>query len=312
MLNSRRRLTLLGPQHQYQSLRDALERARVHSAVAVVTAGWEEEEAEDQDLLKALPAGSINLRLFKRTESLFADDPEIIQQLQKRQDELRHLRDVYRMRLEAAMRSAKQVLAFRSDLVQLDAECELSIDFVRQLDQQYFARTAAVCHDYARQLDFDNRKSVLAHRRELASTMENVEALVISGGHAAIILNRLDIFALLQIRPELPLIAWSGGAMALSEQIVFYFDDLPQSDSHPELLRAGKAVFGSILPLPDARRRLRLSDAEHMALMARRFNRHECVLLENDTWIDRVQGRWYASPNANKLSATGQVERFQP
>ena len=92
MSSAQRRLILLGPQPKYQSLQIALERLNIHGRVAIVTAGWEEDEARDQSLRQALSCDSVNLTLFKRSEQLFDGDAQLIQQLQARQDEVGGLR----------------------------------------------------------------------------------------------------------------------------------------------------------------------------------------------------------------------------
>ena len=87
------------------------------------------------------------------------------------------------------------------------------------------------------------------------------------------------------------MIAWSAGAMALTERIVLFHDRAPQGPGHPEVYGSGLSVLRNVVPLPHARARLLLDDAPRMAVFARRFAPARCVLLENGTRIDTGQRR---------------------
>ena len=309
---SLRRLILLGPQPRYATLAEALDRLSVRGPLALITAGWEEGEADSLELGRlqdAVPAGSHNLELFHRSESLFADDPELIGLLRDRQDELRHLRDVYRVRLDSALDAARFAIRRQDPLIDLTPERESAIEMVRQLDRQYFLRTSQICDRYEQQLDVANRPHVMEHRKQIDRCLDDSEAILISGGHAAIILNRLRIFGILDSRHHLPVVAWSGGAMALSDQVVLFHDSPPQGRGNPEVLRAGMSMFDEFLPLPDARNRLLLDDALRVQLFSRRFDFYQCVVFDEHTILDRVDGGWQASEGTRRLGESGQLER---
>ncbi len=307
---SGRRLILLGPQPQYQSLRKALERLQPDGPVAVITAGWQEEETDARQLdplMEALPDDSFNLNLFHRTEDLFAADSELIEMLRERQDELRLLRDVYRIRLEQTLEAARRVLKRPDSRIDLQPERESAIETVRLLDRQYFGRTREICNRWESRLDTSTRGEVKRHRREIHDLLDGASAIVISGGHAAIILNRLRIFGILESHQHLPIVAWSGGTMALADQIVFFHDSPPQGRGDAEVLRAGMSLFDQYLPLPDARHRLRLDDPVRVGLFSRRFETYQCVVFDEDTLLDREGGQWWASPEARSLTGEGQL-----
>ena len=163
---------------------------------------------------------------------------------------------------------------------------------VRQLDRQYFVRTSQVHDHYEERLQTPNRPLVARQRGEIYGQLEQCKAILIAGGHVAIILNRLKIFGILEMRPDLPIIGWSGGTMALSDQIVFFHDSPPQGPGDAELLRAGMGLFSDILPLPDAKSRLNLEDAARVELFARRFDRCQCVIFDEETILERQHGHW--------------------
>lgn len=309
-----RRIILLGPQPGYQTIREAVERLNPQGRVGMITAGWEEGEDEDHDLRVAIEeraeVRAANLRLFGRTEHLFVDDKQLIGLLQERQDELRELRVVYNSRLDLLLSAARATLAATTTRVSLEREQESSIDVVRQLDREYVERTSEVCARFDEMIRITERPSLVPHRHELADFLDHCAALVISGGNAAITLNRLRIFGILDDHPELPVVAWSGGAMALSDQIVFFHDSPPQGPGNPEVLRAGIGAFRDVLPLPDARHRLRLDDQMRVALFARRFSRYACVILDERTILERYDGQWHANEGTQKLGEDGTLKPF--
>ncbi len=312
MSDPQRRIFLVGPQPNYSSLKVVIDRIELR-ALALITAGWETEEQQDRGLKEAAGGPCINLHLFARTEQLFAEDRELIQKLRDRQDELRHLRDVYNERLGHLLKAARQVIRRQNSLVDLNTECESAIEMVRQLDRQYFVRTSQIIDRYENELRTAERPLVIAHRQEIAEILSHTSALVIAGGHVAIILNRLKLFGVLDVIPTLPIIACSGGAMALAEQVVFYHDSPPQGRRNPELLRAGMGVFSDILPLPDGNSRLALNDATRVELFARRFSAFDCVLFGQQTILERTEGQWKSVGHqpAQQLSTCGSVVEFR-
>ena len=76
------------------------------------------------------------------------------------------------------------------------------------------------------------------------------------------------------------MIAWSAGAMALTDRIVLFHDRSPQGPGHPEVYGSGLSVLRDVVLLPHARARLLLDDTPRMAVFARRFAPARCVLLE--------------------------------
>ena len=103
-----------------------------------------------------------------------------------------------------------------------------------------------------------------------------------------------------------PVIAWSAGAMALTDRIVLFHDRAPQGPGHPEVYGSGLAVLRNVVPLPHARARLLLDDAPRMAVFARRFAPARCVLLENGTRVD-TDSDGGCPPGTRVLAEDGRV-----
>lgn len=309
MSEDQRPLVLLGPQTDFASANEAIARLGLQSPVALITAGWETDEQFDHKFKRSLNVETINLGLFARSEQLFADDPQLIETLRERQDELRHLRGAYNLRLNLALKAAREMIRLRDGLIDLEPERESAIEMVRQLDRQNFVRTSQIIDDYEARLHTAGRPRVIDHRREIGEILAHVNGILIAGGHVAIILNRLKIFGILEMRHELPVVAWSGGAMALADQVVFFHDTPPQGPGDAEVLRAGMGLFHDVLPLPDAKTRLKLDDQARVELFAKRFDRYRCVLFDDQTLLERRNGFWQNhQPTAMKcLGDTGTV-----
>jgi hypothetical protein len=88
------------------------------------------------------------------------------------------------------------------------------------------------------------------------------------------------------VRPaaEMPVVAWSAGAMAMT-RIVVLFNDFAPTRAGAEVWDWGLGRVTGVLALPHARRRLRLDDRMRMQLLARRFEGSRCLLLDDGAKI---------------------------
>ena len=99
------------------------------------------------------------------------------------------------------------------------------------------------------------------------------------------------------------MIAWSAGAMALTDRIVLFGDRSPQGPGHPEVYGSGLSVLRDVVLLPHARARMLLDDTPRMAVFARRFAPARCVLLDSGTRIELDGAR--LAPTAAGRPASG-------
>src|SRR5688572_25298279 len=119
------RLILLGPQRRKPIVAPAvnfLAPDRQQGQVALITAGWEEREAEDQELREHLQRRAVNLALWARVEAIFAKDPELLTAMRLRHDALRRLQDVYRLRLDHLLEAARALLKRIGDSALLEPD----------------------------------------------------------------------------------------------------------------------------------------------------------------------------------------------
>jgi hypothetical protein len=107
-----------------------------------------------------------------------------------------------------------------------------------------------------------------------------------------------------------PVIAWSAGAMALTDRLVLFHDRSPQGPGHPEVFGQGLGVLHGVVLLPHARARLLLDDAPRMAVFARRVAPARCVLLESGTRID-TDGDGTCPAGTRVLARDGRVATLE-
>jgi hypothetical protein len=62
-----------------------------------------------------------------------------------------------------------------------------------------------------------------------------------------------------------------------------------------------------VIPLPHARKRLRLDDPVRVALFARRFGPATCVVLDEGARLDWDGRTWTAGPRTYRLGRRGRV-----
>ncbi|MCA9689612.1 MAG: Type 1 glutamine amidotransferase-like domain-containing protein [Nannocystaceae bacterium] len=283
---------ILGPQRLAPILDQAVAILGLPASarVAVVTAGWQEREAEDDELVAALGRPAVNLRLHARAEVVFAEDHQLFDAHRAKQDRLRQLQELYRRQLRhslTAARELQQLAASREDDDDVCAALADAIDAVRQLDARHYARAVEVEAEHEEALELAARPVVARQRQELARVLAGCEAIALAGGHVATILTRMQLLGvgdmLIKTGFEghpMPIIAWSAGAMALSDRIILFHDRPAQGRGDAELLHRGLGLLPGVAPLPHARSRLLLDDPARVALFARRFAPAACVALD--------------------------------
>ena len=110
-----RRLGLLGPQRFDPTLAAAVRALGIDGALATVTAGWQEREAESDELHQHLAGRAVNLELHRRGEAVFARDPELAAAHRERQAMFRRLQELYVFRLDSLKRLCRDLFARPGD-----------------------------------------------------------------------------------------------------------------------------------------------------------------------------------------------------
>ena len=301
------KLGLLGPQRFEPNLAEVVERLGVRAPVAIVTAGWQEREAEDDELRDHLGIEMRNLRVWERVEELFEADPELLRGMRERFDALRRMQELYDLRLAHALEAARELCARSEPPALLDPELEDAILAVRALDEHHLARVADVQAEYEASWKLDEREGVQRLRAVIARELGECEALCIAGGHVAVLLNRMRLLDVLGGWDERPLIGWAAGAMVLCERVVLFHDSPAQGPGNAEVFSRGFALCPDVVALPHASRRLRLDDPVRVSLLARRFAPARCSALDPDTGLLFHSGAWDPLSGTRELLVDGSV-----
>ena len=155
--NPSRPVVVLGPQRHHPGVAKAVADLGVGGGpLVVVTAGWEERESEDDELVTALadpnagnvPGSVVNLALFPRADEVYANHPALHQLMIERERRRKQLRDLYHLRLapqldgcrELLQRVGEEALDDLSSDATHGPEIEHAIDGVRELDRHHLRR----------------------------------------------------------------------------------------------------------------------------------------------------------------------------
>ncbi len=300
-----RPIVLLGPQRFQPTVVEALDALGAEGTVALVTAGWQEREEEVEELQQHLGRPTLNLQLYARAEAALSEDRPLADALRRRQDRLQQMQELYRLRLGHALDAARELMRLGQPAELLVAERRSAIRVLRGLDTGHLHRVAAVEREFDETWRPTERAAVARRREELGELLGRCGALAIAGGHVAVLLNRLRLFDLVPLLGRMPIVAWSAGAMALAPRVLLFHDSPPQGPGNAEVLDAGLGLVKRLLPLPHARRRLRLDDPSRVALLARRAAPLACVALDPGARVDLVDGRCVGAPGTLRLHARG-------
>jgi hypothetical protein len=266
-------VTVLGPQR-----RPTLSPPPPGTVAATVTAGWRERESDDAELDGLLGGRTVNLRLHARWQDVLEADRELATAELNHRAVLEEMQDLYVLRveqeeraLEAIRRSSARPRAKAAALA--DAE-----EMLRLADTQHLARVAAARADFEAAWRPGDRDAVLQQRAQVGAVLRDAGLLVLTGGHVGVLLHVLTLFAVLDpARGTAPadVLAWSAGAMALTERVVLF------TDGRAEACAAGLGLLKDTVLLPHARHRLPMDDPARMGALARRFAPARCLVLDD-------------------------------
>ena len=93
----------------------------------------------------------------------------------------------------------------------LDPERQASIDAIQVLDAHHLRRIREIHGEFERTFAPGRRPAVLRHREPLAKMLGEAGALLVAGGHVAVLLNRLRVFDIGALARGKPIVAWSAG-----------------------------------------------------------------------------------------------------
>ena len=284
------RVILLGPQRR-PTVDFAVRSLGLAGPFATVTAGWQEREPDDGELRQLLGGQAVNVELYRRWLDVQERDPEYAAAERALQGVLAELADLYLLRLDYALQ-AVYALQHRADSDQLRGTFTErvatpvadAVAAVRSLDEAHLTQVNEVRGEFFDRLRPHDRPVIAEHRAAVAELLGSAAALVVAGGHVGVLAEVLHLFNVATVLRS-PVIAWSAGAMALTDRIVLFHDRSPHGPGHPEVYGSGLSVVRDVVLLPHARARLLLDDTARMAVFARRFAPARCILLEAGTRV---------------------------
>jgi hypothetical protein len=303
-------LVMLGPQRFHPRVRDVVDATAASGAVAAVTAGWQEREGENEELRAHLAREVVDLLLYHRSDDVMVRDREFAVALRERQELLRTMQELYRVRLAHALEAARELMLRPGSSPALVEQRRSAVRAVRALDREHVRRLMREHAAFEERWRPASRPAVARHREQLAAILERCTAVLVAGGHVAVLLNRLRLFDLPALGGSRPVVAWSAGAMAVSDRVVLFHDSPPQGPGDPEVLDAGLGLCHGLVPLPHAARRLRLDDPIRVALFAQRFHPATCALLDQPARLQWNGRHWWAQPGTRRLTRDGRVREI--
>ncbi len=229
----------------------------------------------------------------------------------ERQDRLQELQRLYRLRLSPSMLAARRLLRTAGDAAILAHEQRHAISQHRVLDRHHLRRICAIHSKFDTRIA-DERLPILAeHSAEITDVLSRCQTVIISGGNVAVLLNRLRLFDLGPSLRQKNVIAWSAGAMVLSDKVVLFHDNTPQGDRDAEVFDSGLGILNDCVFLPDAKHRLTLSDKIRVALFSRRFAPAACLTLDSGSMLRYRNLRIVAAEGVRRLSRSGTLRKVR-
>ena len=277
---------LLGPQRFRTTAGSVLRSVAPDGQIATVTAGWQDRESDTAELDQVLEGRGRHLNLYGRLLDLLATDRRFADAAAVHQEAVDELVSIYSLRLQRALETTYAVQrrnVRRTDL--LASAVTDAVDVVRSIDGWYLDALDRIHDELRRGAAVETSEPLQRHRVEVAGLLGEASAMVIAGGHVGLLLRCLQLF---DIDPpaELPVVAWSAGAMALTDRVVLYNDRGPSGVVGSELWDRGLGRAPRVVALPHARRRLRMDDPSVLRVLVRRFADARCVLLDDGARVD--------------------------
>lgn len=298
-------VTLLGPQRRVGAARSAVAELMPEGQIATVNAGWQERENDSAELSDVLGGRMVNLELYRRWQAIVATDADYARAERRLTALLAEIQTVYAIRLNYLM-SALEAISRRGEIPGVQTAAMFhTLRELQELDRWHLGVVAETRSEFFAAVRLGERDNVQAARAEAARLVADCAGMVFAGGHVGVLLHVLHIFDVSRL-VRTPLIAWSAGAMALSDRVVLFHDFTPQGDRHAELYAEGLGVYPGVLPFPHARRRLRLDDASRLGQLARRLAPRKCLLLADGARVDLRDGQPLPS-GTRILSRTGGI-----
>jgi len=287
-------LALLGHQRPRPRVAEALAHYGCRGRVAVISAGWRHDEPELDALERDLGRRLVHLPLYRWFDEITLGNTALGTAYSERQKRIIAYKSAYREQISHAMEAvaAMQLRVARNpDLY--DPELQFTHRVLRAIDSRALVRVEEIRCEFPATATPWDVPAVRRRHDEIASVLSDVDAVLIAGGHVGVLRNRLFFFGLDMLLPQAleagtAVVAWSAGAMALTDRIVLFYDDPPEGKGHAEMFDLGLGLVSGIRPFPHAQQRLRVHDPARMARLVQRLNPAPVVAMEAGAWLEHT------------------------
>ncbi len=299
---------VLGPRPGPDILGPALESLDLPPGpVATLSVGWRESDLEASGFSRGIPGCGRDLaplQLGERVRRAFAQDPALARAHAELQEGVRAEEALYGARLRQAVEAGRAVARIAVPERYRDPWAEEAQRALLATDRFHFDSQRRFWSVFRERLRPLERPALRAERDEALDILDRAAAVMVTGGHVARIRNRMLLLELGEALARKPLVAWSGGAMALTRQVVLFHHNLPHGAAEPEILGHGLGILPGVALFPDARLRLPLGDRERLADLAGRVAPDAAVLLDDGDRMDR-DGEGWSAPSGRTMRILG-------
>lgn len=297
---------LLGPQRPVTNLGTAMRDAQIpEGPIAVVSAGWQEAEGDIDDIRAIVGRDLRDVGLYGRAETLMTSDTVLHEAYRHRQESLRELQRLYQLRLRYLTLAARRTLRAEGNPDLLQPEQRHAIAQLRALDRHHLNRVRSILAEFDARFASASYGPIAEQTAEIAAIIDACAAVLITGGNVVVMLNRLLLFGLAPYLKSRHIVAWSAGAMVLSDNIVLFHDRLPQGRRDAEILAPGIGELPGYVFLPDAKHRIRENDTARAGAFCRRFSPDTCVTLDSGSSLTFSGRTLVAASGARRMTARG-------
>lgn len=300
-------VVLLGPQAQEPTLGAVVDDLGLDGRIGVITAGWQEWESELGGIHSQLGDRIVPLRLYERAEAIWAEDPDLRVAHRDMQSDLRQIREIYSRQLDRAAEAWMELLATDGPERIVGPERDTALDAIQRLDAHHLERIQDVQGAFRDATHPAERPSVARRRDEIRSELADCSAVVIEGGHAAVIHNRIALFDLVDDLRDRTIIGCAAGAMVLCDRVALYNDSRAIGRGNAEIGLPGFGLASGVVAFPDPTARLRLDDPHRMRRLALRMAPARCVLLDPGDRLD-WDGTSFHGEGSRRVHADGRLE----
>lgn len=303
-------ITVIGPERPDPVLPRLLRADGIHGPVALISAGWRQDESRDEPLRAALGMTVHNLAIYKAFQEVERNAPALASAYTRKQAELQKMRSLYHEAIVAALSACMKLYGERRD-----PECvwfKQAVRHLQEVDDLWLGEADRLHQRFEEEVHPMRHRLVRAEIARIGDILRGCQAVLVAGGHVGVLRNRLFFFGLDRLLQGCRIYAWSGGAMVLCERILLYHDFTSYGVGTAEILDRGLGLISDTYLLAHARQRLDLGNRDAVAVLAARLAPRRVVGIENGAILrgENLESKGIDS-SAYQLQTSGAIGDFR-